>query len=108
MEWAEAWPGWVAVTKDQYPRLHQLEPEVWCAFGYSGRGIAFGTLMGREIARNILRDPASPPRYPVTPVKPIFGHAFAPIYMKALMAHYRRRDSQAMTGYVGNKSGSGA
>lgn len=100
LRWAEAWPGWVAVTNNLYPRLHQLEPGVWCAYGYSGRGIAFGTLMGREIARNILRDPEAPPRYPVTPLKPLFGHAFAPIYVSGLLALYRRMDSRAMKGYL--------
>ena len=102
LRWAEAWPGWVAVTNDLYPRLHQLEPRVWCAYGYSGRGIAFGTLMGREIARNILRDPAAPPCYPVTPLKPLFGHAFAPLYVSGLLALYRRMDSRAMKGYLGS------
>ena len=97
----------MAVTNNLYPRLHRLEPGVWCAYGYSGRGIAFGTLMGREIARNILRDPAAPPRYPVTPLRPLFGHAIAPIYVGGLLALYRRMDSRAMKGYLGTGMNAG-
>ncbi len=104
LDWAETWPGWVAVTQDQYPRLHHLAAGVWCAFGYSGRGIAFGLLLGREIARHILGNRQDPPVYPVTPLKPIFAHAFSPDYVTALMAYYRRRDRMATAGYLGRTS----
>lgn len=104
LEWDEGWSGWIAVTKDQYPRLHQLEPDVWCAFGYSGRGIAFGTLMGREIARHILRHVDALPRFPCTPVKAMFGRAIAPVVIRLLMAHYRRSDARKMAGYVNQPS----
>jgi sarcosine oxidase len=51
LEWEYAWSGFIAMTPDRYPRLYDLAPGVASALGYSGRGIAMATLMGRELAR---------------------------------------------------------
>ncbi len=95
IDWEEAWTGWVAVTPDEYPRLHRLADGLWTAYGYSGRGIAFGTLLGRQLACL-----AGPPGrgdpeaafFPVTPPAPIFGHAFARPALSLYMGYLRWRD----------------
>ena len=45
------------MTTDQYPHLHRLDDGVYAAVGLSGRGIAFGTLLGREVTKRILGNP---------------------------------------------------
>jgi glycine/D-amino acid oxidase-like deaminating enzyme len=47
------WYGQIGMTQDGLPRLHKLAPNVLSVSGYNGRGIAPGTVFGREIARHI-------------------------------------------------------
>ncbi|HXJ84947.1 MAG TPA: FAD-binding oxidoreductase [Candidatus Methylomirabilis sp.] len=53
LEWEYRWTGWVGMTYDLNPHLHELEPGLWAALGYSGRGIALATMMGRDLAARI-------------------------------------------------------
>ena len=50
VEWGESWSGWIAISTDQFPRILHLADGVWAAQGYSGRGIAIATLLGRELS----------------------------------------------------------
>ncbi|KQT85292.1 FAD-binding oxidoreductase [Aurantimonas sp. Leaf443] len=45
------WYGWIGMTRDAVPRFHRLARDVVSCSGYNGRGIAPGTVFGREIAR---------------------------------------------------------
>ncbi|QIL83801.1 FAD-binding oxidoreductase [Diaphorobacter sp. HDW4A] len=45
-----AWHGWLDVTASHLPHLHQPDDNVWAFGGYNGRGIAAGTVLGRELA----------------------------------------------------------
>lgn len=49
-----AWYGWIGMTDDALPRLHQLGRNLVSLGGYNGRGIAPGTALGRAVARWIL------------------------------------------------------
>ena len=49
-----AWFGKIGMTADNLPRFHTLAPRVVGFSGYNGRGIAPGTVFGRELARLIL------------------------------------------------------
>jgi glycine/D-amino acid oxidase-like deaminating enzyme len=53
LEWEHQWAGWVGMTYDLNPHLHELAPGLWAALGYSGRGIAMATMMGRDLATRI-------------------------------------------------------
>ena len=55
-----AWYGWIGMTSDALPRFHRLARNVVSFSGYNGRGIAPGTVFGRELARGVLgqADPA--------------------------------------------------
>ncbi len=96
IDWEEAWTGWVAVTRDEYPRVHELADGLWTAYGYSGRGIAFGTLLGRQLAFHAAVDTrggdSTTAFFPVTPLAPIFGHAFARPALNLFMSYLRWRD----------------
>lgn len=106
IDWEEAWTGWVAVTQDEYPRVHELAEGLWTAYGYSGRGIAFGTLLGRQLAWHAAPhaaphahggDPAAA-FFPVTPAAPIFGHALARPALSVFMGYLRWRDRRDLAG----------
>ncbi len=66
------WYGWIDTTADYLPRLHQLAPNAWALSGYNGRGIAPGTILGRELAKMLLGilKPQEMP-LPVTGITPI-------------------------------------
>ena len=46
----ESWSGWIALTTDQYPHVHQLAKGVWSGIGCNGRGLAAASLIGRDLA----------------------------------------------------------
>ena len=50
VKWQQGWSGWVAMTADHFPRLHELAPGLFAGLGYNGRGIAAATMMGRDLA----------------------------------------------------------
>ena len=70
-EWQHAWGGFVAVTRDHYPHLHELEPGMLAGLGYNGRGVAMATAMGRVMAHWAMGAKASELDYPMSPVKPL-------------------------------------
>ena len=63
-QWAHAWAGRLAFTRDHLPRVHELAPGVIACIGYNGRGISPGTVMGRALADWLLD--GTPPPLPMT------------------------------------------
>jgi sarcosine oxidase len=57
--WEEAVSGWVAMSGDQLPHVDRLAPGLFAAIGLSGRGIALGTMLGREVAGRLTLGPPS-------------------------------------------------
>ena len=70
-EWQHAWGGFVALTTDHYPHVHELSPGVLAALGYNGRGVAMATAMGRVIANWATGTAANDLDFPVSPVTPL-------------------------------------
>ena len=68
------WNGLVAVTMDRLPRMVDLAPGVHAGFGYSGRGIAMATGMGRLLALRATDDPEGSAVFPVTSPRPLPLH----------------------------------
>lgn len=54
IDFEHEWYGQIGMTSDAVPRLHAFGPEAFGVFGYNGRGIAPGTVFGRELALHIL------------------------------------------------------
>ena len=71
--WTHRWSGCVAVTEDHLPHLHEPAPGIIAGLGYSGRGIAMATVMGREIAARIQGKDSNLAFVP-TPIKPFRFH----------------------------------
>ncbi len=56
LEFESEWYGTIGMTADNVPRFHELAPNVISVSGYNGRGIAPGTVFGKEVAGYILGD----------------------------------------------------
>lgn len=90
--WEHAVAGWVGMSADQYPHVHRLAPGLLAALGLSGRGIAFGTLLGREISLRVLGRPDRERMLPDTPLAPIPAKPASRLLVGGLIAWYRARD----------------
>ena len=68
-ELEHAWSGRIAMTGDHLPKIVRLGERALSVFGFSGRGIAPGTVFGKAMADYLVSgDPA------VLPVAPIDGY----------------------------------
>lgn len=92
VEWQEAWTGWVAMTTDHVPRVHELGPGLWAGLGYNGRGIAAATLMGRELAARARGAGDDALTFPLVPMRPQPWYRAAPFLVGALARRDRVRD----------------
>jgi len=99
LEWDEAWTGWVDMNSDFYPRIHEPAPGVWAALGLSGRGIAFATLLGRELAYR-LSGHTEEMMLPVTQIRGIVARGMARPLVGGLIQAYRVLDCLEMANYV--------
>ena len=92
VEWEEYWSGWVALTAHQLPRILRLDHGVWAALGYSGRGLSFATLLGRELST--LADGATSREtiLPVEEMRPLPCHALAPFVAAACIRYFEAAD----------------
>lgn len=89
--WTHAWGGRLAMTRDQYPHVHEPAAGVLVCLGYNGRGVAMGTAMGAQLARRILT-PSAGFDMPITNLKTIALHPFWPIAVRAVIARGRISD----------------
>ena len=69
------WGGRIAMTPDLMPHLHEPEPGLTAALGYSGRGIVNTALMARTVVRRLLGAPESELAFPVTSIAAVPAHA---------------------------------
>ena len=69
--WEFAHSGEIALSRDMLPRLCEIGPDAWTAFGYSGTGINLALLLGGELARLASGDGAQDTLFPVTRPEPL-------------------------------------
>jgi glycine/D-amino acid oxidase-like deaminating enzyme len=89
--WSHAWGGRLAMTKDQYPHIHEPASGVLACLGYNGRGVAMGTALGAQLARRILT-PAAAFDMPITNMRTIALHMLWPLAVRAVIARGRISD----------------
>lgn len=66
------WYGWIDTTAHHLPYLHRLADGIWALCGYNGRGIAPGTILGRELAWMLLgKIRVEDMSLPVMPIQPV-------------------------------------
>lgn len=90
-QWTHAWGGRLAMTRDQYPHVHEPAAGVLVCLGYNGRGVAMATTMGAQLARRI-STPCAGFDMPMSTMKTIGLHALWPIAVRAVIARGRISD----------------
>ena len=88
------WEGIIAMTPERLPRYHELAGGMIAALGYSGRGIALGTAVGRMLAQRALGTPASELALPAVPLKPLPMHDLVVPLARTLSWYFRWRDTR--------------
>ena len=91
------WWGWVCLTRDLLPHVHQApdDASVHYAIGYQGSGVAYGLHAGRLLARRLGGDDAGPPIPATATPLPVFPFAFGRrLGQRAAYLWYRYRDQR--------------
>ena len=88
------WEGIIAMTYERLPRYHELAGGIIAALGYSGRGIALGTAVGRMMAERALGKPASELALPAVPLKPWPMHDLVVPFSRTMAWYFKWRDSR--------------
>ena len=92
------WSGMIAITMDRLPRFHELAEGVSVGMGYSGRGIAMATGMGKLLARHALGEDAASFPVPLAPFPKLRLPRFVLALHRVAVPWYRwldRRDDLA-------------
>jgi len=89
------WSGFVAMTADHLPHLHDVAPGIVAGLGYNGRGVAMATMMGKLLSRRLLGEDAQELGFPVTPVRPLRLHRFSRFGAAAAIQYLRALDGVA-------------
>lgn len=71
------WAGRIAVTPEMMPHMHEPAPGITAGIGFSGRGIAMTSVMGRALSAKLLGTRADDLPFPIQPVTPVPFHAIA-------------------------------
>ena len=59
IEFLQSWSGRIAMTKNKIPEIMKLGKDGYAIFGYSGRGIAPGTVLGEQFGKYTATDDES-------------------------------------------------
>ena len=88
----EQWHGWIALSPDQLPKVHELAPGLWAGLGYSGRGLAAATMIGRDIAWRVLGRSEVEMTFPLTRPRPLPSRTAAALAVASVVTAYRLLD----------------
>lgn len=91
---SHVWSGYIGMTWDRFPRVHNLGPDAWTWIGCNGRGVALGVSMGREMARAVNGTPVETLALPVSDPHPLPFHTIARRIAPGYLAWLRRKDLQ--------------
>ncbi|TYC48340.1 FAD-binding oxidoreductase [Rhodobacterales bacterium] len=81
IDFDHGWSGRIAMTSDHIPKVVAFGPGAYACFGYSGRGIAPGTVFGTAAAAALLDETEA-----LLPVTPIESHSET--FTEAKAAYY--------------------
>ncbi|MBP2312468.1 NAD(P)/FAD-dependent oxidoreductase [Azospirillum soli] len=88
------WWGYIGMTPERLPRLHELAPGVVAWIGCNGRAVALGTAMGKELAEYGKGRPAAELPIPLSGLKPLPFHGIARTLARGMLLLYRWKDIQ--------------
>ena len=93
LELPYAWSGWIALSQDRYPHLHELAPGVWTGLGYTGRGLAAAALMGQDLAACLTTPSAAETTFRPTHLRRWWATPIARPIITAAIHYHRLRDA---------------
>ncbi|MBJ7262320.1 MAG: FAD-binding oxidoreductase [Burkholderiaceae bacterium] len=93
VRWEFGWACRVGMTIDDLPRVHELAPGVFTAYGYCGRGVGMGTVLGRVLAEAVRGAASNTLDFPVTPVARLPFYPLKQWGASAAIQYYRMRDA---------------
>ena len=92
LEWEYGWSGYLALTPDHMPHIHEPKRGMQIALGCNGRGIALSTEMGRMLAERALGRSAVEMPLSITPIRTVPFHRFRRPVLAAATAAKRAQD----------------
>jgi glycine/D-amino acid oxidase-like deaminating enzyme len=93
-EFESIWWGYVGITEDRLPHVHELAPGVLAWIGCNGRGVSLATAIGREMAAVCAGMSLADSALPMTPLRPIAAHGVAARVAPLALAYYRSLDDR--------------
>ena len=91
-KWEYRWGGFVALTRDHLPQLHEPAPGLYVGLGYFGRGIGMATMMGKLLAERVLERPEAQHNWPTLPITPLPFHGLRRPVLEAMLGYALVRD----------------
>ena len=88
------WNGYVGMTTDFLPRIHQLGPDAYGWTGCNGRAVALSIALGDEFSKAVRGVPEQELALPFTEPVPIVAHALLRRLAPLMLMVYRRRDAR--------------
>lgn len=88
------WNGYIGITRDFFPRMHQLGPDGFAWVGCNGRGVGFAVALGRELAKAVTGTPVSELALPLTEPEPLPLHGLVRTFAPLMLLPYRVQDSR--------------
>lgn len=92
IRWDYVWNGKLAITPDFYIHMHEPADNLHICLGYSGRGVAMGTMMGKILAERVNGASVDDLPMPITTMKEVPFHRFHRIGVKARLLYGRYKD----------------
>jgi glycine/D-amino acid oxidase-like deaminating enzyme len=89
---SHVWNGYIGMTDDYAPRIHQLGPDAFAWAGCNGRGVALSVALGREFAAAVTGVALEKLALPLTDIKPLAFHGIIKRVAPLMLMEYRRRD----------------
>ncbi len=86
------WNGYIGMTSDYAPRIHQLGPNGFGWVGCNGRGVALSTALGGEFAKAVAGEPLDRLALPLSDIRPLPFHGVVRRLAPVMLLDYRRRD----------------
>ncbi|QUJ76721.1 FAD-binding oxidoreductase [Sulfitobacter albidus] len=93
-EMTHVWSGYVGMTLDRFPRVHRIGPDGFAWMACNGRGVAFGTAMGRELARAVTGEDIETLALPLTEPAPFPMHGLVTRLAPTYLAWLKRADQK--------------
>ena len=87
------WNGYIGMTRDYTPRIHQLGPDAYAWAGCNGRAVALSVALGRELASAVHGQPLNSLALPFSRPEPLPLHGVVRRIAPLMLLEYRRRDA---------------